>query len=894
MDPNGLRVWQVGDARGFGLAGSPPAGPAKDLHWREDARLLRLDRQQPTPTLNETQAFARTQASKPSPVSDPGGSFAWWDGVATTLRAAGFGSGSTPISLPPDTPPGLPQPTDLAFGTDDVLYVARNDGVVMADRRDRWPPARVDLDGFRAQLLAPLPNGGVWALDRIDGQLARLTGHPLRTGGYSDPQGEQFRPVEPNPKPPTLRLVRGARLPASVEPVAMAASPEGRLAVLTWVSGADAVLFTLEDRKLVRRFALAGLRFPYAIAWSGEDRVAVLASDNGAPAAQAYVYELDGVIQPDAVARPTGEIHPLIEPWHGGFCNRLADVPHYPIAGASPTEPGGLRRLRPLSRATYARRGSVTIGPFDSGQAGAIWHRLYVEASVPDHAGIRVWTHADDDGDIPVPPGDPDPDRWFPHLVGAADIAAFPQAPRAAWCDEASEMPFNPGLSVCPREPGRSGLFTVLIQRAGARVRRIEGRYLWLHLELLGDSQVTPEIAAIRVHGARFSYRDRYLPAFYRETLSGPDAIRPGAATPHDFLDRLLGLFEGSLTQLEAKIVDSWLLTDPGATRDDALPWLGSWIGVNAEASESPDRLRQRLLAAPFTAKLRGTLGGMNAELELATGGRVITGGSIDPTRPVPRPGQVAHATLAEGIVRTLVLGVSDPDSGAGSTVLAGGAVSRGEIVVVEGWRLRRTFATILGADLANEDDPLTLGLTESGNSFVGDTLILGDEARREFLALFAADMPQSAADRAAVAAFFERLAWRVMILVRETPRTRDLARLREVAEEVAPAHVETSIHVARQPLMVGAASLVGIDSFLLPEPPRRRVRVGRSQLGAGDLVEGEGRLDARADGPIAARPLAVVDGPTTIPYRTSFLLSAARSEPAAGRTVARNIWTWT
>lgn len=894
MDPNGLRVWQVADPAGFGLTGTSAAGPARNLHWRADTRLLRLDRQQAEPVLNENQTFARTQALKPSPVSDPGGGFAWWDGSAGTLRAAGFGIGSTPISLPPDTPPGLPQPTDLAFGTDDVLYVARNDGVVMADRRDRWLPARVDLVGFRAQLLAPAPTGGVWALDRMTGQLARLRGQPLRTAGYRDEGGEHFRPVEPNPNPPRLRLIRGARLPSGVEAVAMAGSRGGKVAILAWVAGENAELFTLEGRNLVRRFALAGIRFPYAIAWSGDDRVAVLATEGAEPAAQAFVYELDDLTIDGQTARPVGEIHPLIGIWHGGFCNRLAEVPEYPLAGTTPIAPAGLRRLRPLSRATYARAGGVTVGPFDSGQAGCIWHRLYAEASVPDNSGIRVWVHADDTGGIPVAPGEVGAASWSPHIIGAtAVVARFPDAPRAAWCDEASEMPFSPGLSACPREPDRSGLFTALIQRAGTRVRRVQGRYIWLHLEMLGDSQVSPELAAIRIHGARFSYRDRYLPAFYRETLAGPDAARAGPATPHDFLDRMLGLFEGNLTLLEGKVADSWLLTDPNATPDDALPWLGSWIGIGADQAETPSRRRQALRAAPWTARLHGTLGGMNAALELATGGYVITGGTIDPSRPVPRPGQLALATLDSGVIRTLVLSVSDPDSGAGSVVLAGGAVSRGEIVVVEGWRLRRTFATILGADLANEDDPLTLGLAESGNSFVGDSLILGGEARREFLSLFSADMPQSAADRTAVAAFFERLAWRVMIPVRNGPRTADLDRIRAVAEEAAPAHVETNVHTARQPLIVGAASLVGIDSFMLPEPPPRRVRVGRTQLGTGDLVQGEGRLDARSDGPVAARPVAVADGPTAIPYRSGFLLSSARSEATSGRVIARNIWTW-
>jgi hypothetical protein len=128
---------------------------------------------------------------------------------------------------------------------------------------------------------------------------------------------------------------------------------------------------------------------------------------------------------------------------------------------------------------------------------------------------------------------------------------------------------------------------------------------------------------------------------------------------------------------------------------------------------------------------------------------------------------------------------------------------------------------------------------------------------------------------------------------VRRGTRTADLARLAAAAAAAAPAHVETTVLEADRPLIIGAASLVGVDTFLLDGPPVERVRVDRSRLGTGDLVMGEGRLDARAEGPLAQRPRAVADGPSEAWSGTGFVLSAARSEAAAGRVIERNIWTW-
>lgn len=889
MDANGTRFWQVADARGFGLG---PGGGAVDLDWDVVARALCLARQGAAPAVTEDATFALARALSPSPICDASGRIAWWDGAALRLGPADGAPALPPILLPADDPPGIPQPSDLAFDEDDILYVARNGKVLMLDRRDRFAPALVARGGFSADRLAPAAGGGAWALDRGRGRVARLSGRPLRVTGISEPPPHGvFAPVEPSPRPPRLVVVREARLPSGHDAMLIAASMGGRVAVLAWRLGAEAIVFALDGGALVPRLTLEGLRHPYAMAFIGEDRIAVLASDGAAPAVQAFVYDLDAAPTGGGSARPLGEVHRLLAPWHGGFCNRLGAVPCYPIAGVDPGLPVGLRRLHPLSGATRARRGHVLLGPFDSGRSGAVWHRLAVEASLPRGSGLRVFAHADEHGTPPAAPGAATAPGWAEHLFGDAAATTADGVPHAAWCDTPSEIAHGAPLLSCPAEPGRAGLFEVLLQRPGRRVRRVSGRFLWLSLALEGDSLATPRLAALRVHGERFAYRDRYLPALYREALAGPDADAAGGATPADFLDRLLGLFEAPLTRLEDRIAGAWALTDPGATPDEALPWLASWIGIEARAGDDPALLRQALRAAPHTARLHGTLGGLLAALELATGGVVIPGGRVDPAGSVPRPGHLALADHDGAVVRALVLSVSDP-AGGESAVLAGGAVTRGEIVVVEGFRLRRTFATILGADLADAEDPLTLGLAPSGNSQVGDTLILGDAARREVEALFSAEL-QSLADRAAVLAFFRRLAHRVLVLVRRTARTADVARLSATAAAAAPAHVETTFLAASRPLIVGVASLVGVDSFLAAPEPARTVRIGRTRIGEGDRLGGVGGLAPDAAPPGRGRPRAVIDGPAELSTGSGFLLSALRSEGPPGGRLDRYIWTW-
>jgi phage tail-like protein len=437
---------------------------------------------------------------------------------------------------------------------------------------------------------------------------------------------------------------------------------------------------------------------------------------------------------------------------------------------------------------------------------------------------------------------------WHEHLFGDAPRGPD-MGPRGSWVREASEVPFHPGLLDGPREPDRAGLFTVLIQRMGRSVSALRGRNLWVRLELQGDGRSTPEIAAVRAYGSRFSYIDEYLPELYRETLFGPDADAAGDATSSDFLERFLGTFESFLTPLEDRVAGAFALTDAALVPEGSIEWLASWIGAVVEPGDPPERRRVAIETAPKIHRRHGTLDGLQMALEVATGG-----------------------DLRDEL----------------------GAVRRGEVVVVEDYRLRRTFATILGAQLADADDPLGGGLAVSGNSFVGDTLFLGDESQREFLSLFDAELPSGAEERA-IDAFFDALAHRATVVVHELASPEEVERIRRVAELEAPAHVIVRVAPGSGGLLVGIAALVGVDTYLVPERAPAPITLGRARLGGHHRLERPPSLDPRlgGGGPYddARAPLAIPSD-RAVELGDAFTLDGATSRAFSGRRVSRFRWT--
>lgn len=367
----------------------------------------------------------------------------------------------------------------------------------------------------------------------------------------------------------------------------------------------------------------------------------------------------------------------------------------------------------------------------------------------------------------------------------APAIGHFELQPEPLWSPLPSELPF--ASSRARSIPGREGLFEILLQRAGGAARALRGRYLRLRFTLSGDGRHTPAIFALRAWYPRFSWQSHYLPDHFHQQASPADPLvsDPAPANGADLRERLLASFEGVLTPIEDRIAASEVLLYPDAVPSAFLPQLAAMLGTTLRAHWPESRQRRWLAALGHLQRRKGTFGGLVQALD----------------------------------------------------ILTDGAVARGQVVPVELFRLRRSLATVLGVSMDDARHPLTLGTGQSGNSIVGDSLILSEDQSLEVLALFAPEAARPGLEQEAVARFFDSHARRLSIVLHGPART--LAGvIEEALPELVPAVIQWNIIKTEHPFVLGLSPLLQIDTYLETQPPFGRVRLDRSRLGRGDLIQ--------------------------------------------------------
>lgn len=830
MDANGSRFFSVSERAQYQL---PPG-----VEYVAVAGCLRLASQPAgTPTLG-TEGWMLEYTSV---CSDGMGSHAYsYYGAGGSTSFSGVmatSSGQPPVPLLELAASEGPAPHngryihDLAVSCDGVLYIAERDTrcIVLHDLRGRFPRVWLPLGESVPYRLAADPRGGVWALGSASMAgaqpgvwLYRVTGLPRPPSAPYN--ADVLRPVEESPEP--LRCTLVARLPSPLHEqltaIDLACSAGGRLVVLAHDPSNRCCLLQLSpDRTWLAPMLLRTEPAHYvqflSVAWIDEERVALQCKSHGEVIS--YVVPAgDAGLKPQPPLPAAGDYFPMPAPSRGRFVRTPGGSPQYWSADGSLTTSKG-PSIHPLVRIPFpsylAHAVVPVVRPLDSGASLSTWHRLYLEASVPAGCGLVMFLAATDTDDVPSD------DDYHPHCVGSVPDSAVPGErslyPHAVRQDRPSELPFHPG--VIPRDrataAAETGLFAVLIQRARCPVRALRGRYLWIRIALFGSGCNTPELYALRAYAPRFSYRDRYLPELYWETQEAaracaaplPEAMGSGpvTSTPADFLERFLCLFESILTPLEDQVAHAHLLATPARVPAEGLTWLASFIGFSLDRGlPIGDGTRRRLLArAPDLYRLHGTLAGLQLALDVVTDG----------------------------------------------------AVTRGDILVVEHFRIRRTFATILGIPL-KQDDELTQQSLQNANSVVGDTLFLGDSqstSREELCALFRLD-PSSAADPysdpdsalRAVRAFYSRHAHRVTILV-STQVDRELRSiLGNLIARLIPAAVEPNVVTTTQRFLVGVAALLGVDTVPGGDTATQPLRLNATYLGQQKTLQGGARLDPR------------------------------------------------
>lgn len=482
----------------------------------------------------------------------------------------------------PAEKPALCEPRGLAVDQDDRLFVAESgrDRLLVYDLWSRRLLQRIALPaGSRPTDLA-VSGRAVYAVLAGSGQIVR------------------FR-ARSTPIPLALP-------PGCTGPSRLAVSPSGRLAILERVGTAAARVWFNEPQ-----FRDFPVDLATDLEWES-DSVLVVARQPGAD-----------FLRFEVGAGQRVEGHPLRARGYDGL--GIAALPS--AAGSS----GSFRRIgywtgnglhtAVPARLVYERRGRVTSYRLDSGAYQTVWGRLFVDACIPEGTAVRVHAIVLDEAEEEIPLARIPPANAESLTLRRPDLS--PPMPPATLVPGAGEV----SQDLHRRESGRELPWTQ--PAAGdpyatyeAPIAAPPGRYLWITLELLGNTRTSPRIKCLRAEHPAHDYLRRLPRTFSRD---------PAAAS---FLLRYLAMFEGFLGELEALAVERHRLFETRTAPDEVLPWLASFLGLVLDerwaAAPSPhdgppaDVRRTYIREMAWLFRYRGTAPGLRRFIEIYTGVPVV------------------------------------------------------------------------------------------------------------------------------------------------------------------------------------------------------------------------------------------------------------------------------
>jgi hypothetical protein len=222
-----------------------------------------------------------------------------------------------------------------------------------------------------------------------------------------------------------------------------------------------------------------------------------------------------------------------------------------------------LRLLHLSLRHSFSPCGIFVSAALDGGTPGVVWHKIAIDADLPEGTWLKVQTVTADD---PAGLGDP----LAPHGLGEHDDALAIEDPAFVPYEDAS-CAIKP---ILPSEVPDRLVFSP------------PGRWLRLRLTLGSDGSATPSVRAIRVFYSRVSYLD-LLPRVFRRD--------PQSAW---FLEHFLALFEHVFTGIENRYELFTRQLNP-----DAAP-LDVSTGSRASSISASTRRGQSSASAPVAAAM--------------------------------------------------------------------------------------------------------------------------------------------------------------------------------------------------------------------------------------------------------------------------------------------------